>query len=256
MNTAIFVITHKETHIPNVKGLIPLLVGAENHPNIKCYENTDNTGDNISLKNKNYCELTGIYWMWKNINAEIIGICHYRRFFTNAKISVNTKYFCSSRDFEKMMSRYDVIVPNPRYYTDTVINSVNIAPNKADMQELEKAINVVCPEYNDAYIQFINGKKSYLYNMCVMKKTLFNSYCKWLFEILEYIENDYDISNESEYRQRLYGFLSERLIGVWLLQNVPASKIKQCRVVKTDESMLRSILHDLKNVFRYIAGRF
>lgn len=73
----IYMITHKSVdYIPN--GITPLFVG--DGTNEDSYIR-DNIGDNISNKNKNYCELTALYWMWKNSNADILGLCHYRRFF-------------------------------------------------------------------------------------------------------------------------------------------------------------------------------
>lgn len=42
--------------------------------------------DNISELNPLYCEMTAMYWAWKNIricypNIQYIGLCHYRRYF-------------------------------------------------------------------------------------------------------------------------------------------------------------------------------
>ena len=41
----------------------------------------DDEGDNISNKNKTYCELTAQYWAWKNMEADYYGFFHYRRYF-------------------------------------------------------------------------------------------------------------------------------------------------------------------------------
>ena len=45
----------------------------------------DNTGDNISSKNREFCEMTGIYWIWKNLskfeNVSHVGHMQYRRHF-------------------------------------------------------------------------------------------------------------------------------------------------------------------------------
>lgn len=82
-NVKIFICTHKETRFKKGEIYTPLLCGADYHKEIKILG--DNTGDNISIKNKNYCELTGIYWIWKNINSDYIGVCHYRRYFNLKK---------------------------------------------------------------------------------------------------------------------------------------------------------------------------
>ncbi len=254
MKTTVYIVTHKKTNLPVIEGLEPLLVGAGNHPEINCYDNKDNTGDNISEKNKNYCELTGYYWIWKNSKSDTVGICHYRRYFTKSFFSNREKYFLNAGDINEILKNKDIIVPQKNYYEHSILESVNIAPNKADMVELDKAIKLISPDYYDTYIQFVNGKSSYLYNMCIMKKEMFDAYCDWLFSILSFIESDYDISQEDAYRARLYGFLSERLLGVWINQNIEQSRIKQCRVIKTDESSLRNKLHEIKNIYRQFMG--
>lgn len=254
MNIKVFIITHKKTDIPTMKNFEVLLVGADNKPEITIYKNKDNEGENISHKNKNYCELTGIYWIWKNIHCDVVGICHYRRFFTKSKIFNSEKYFLNTEDIEKIMKNYDVILPTPFYYEKNILDSVNIAPNKKDIQILGEAIKEISPEYYSTYKKFLHGYKSYLYNMCIMKKKDFNRYCSWLFPILQYVEDNYDISKEDEYRSRLFGFLSERLIKVWIMKNISEGRIKHIRVVKTDESSFRTILHEIKNIYRYLVS--
>lgn len=249
MNIKMFIFLHKKVDFDVPEEYSTLFVGASKKQNISGFSYYDNSGDNISEKNQNFCELTGIYWIWKNITADVVGCCHYRRYFTKSRFSIKKKYFPKLQDIDLLMKKYDVIVPNPKYYKKNIGESVNIAPNSQDMKEIEQAIKTVCPEYLLGYEDFLFNNRTYLYNMCIMKKSLFDSYCKWLFDILFYIEKNHDMSQEDEYRSRLFGFLSERLLTVWLNQNVMPQKIKKIRVVKTDESALRNKLHDVKNSY-------
>ena len=81
MNVKVLVCCHKESRLPNNEKYLPIHVGkalSKQDLGILC----DDTDDNISLKNSSYCELTGMYWAWKNLKGvDVIGLCHYRRFF-------------------------------------------------------------------------------------------------------------------------------------------------------------------------------
>ena len=79
MDIKILVVTHKDYWMPNNEIYLPILVG---NNKVKNNYLRDNTGDNISKKNKNYCELTALYWAWKNLDNKYIGLCHYRRYFS------------------------------------------------------------------------------------------------------------------------------------------------------------------------------
>ena len=83
-NIKIIVATHKKYQMPEDQMYFPVQVGSEGKTKIEEYTQ-DNTGNNISLKNPYFCELTGLYWAWKNLEAENIGLVHYRRYFTNKK---------------------------------------------------------------------------------------------------------------------------------------------------------------------------
>ena len=82
MSIKIFVMTHKQFEDPTDSMYVPLQVGHAISPELGYL--ADDTGDNISRKNKSFCELTGIYWLWKNFHTcDYIGICHYRRYLIN-----------------------------------------------------------------------------------------------------------------------------------------------------------------------------
>ncbi|MBQ0066990.1 MAG: DUF4422 domain-containing protein [Phascolarctobacterium sp.] len=82
-NIVMLIAMHKPAWIPNDEMFMPLFVGAEGKENWGNEKDVvgDNSGDNISIKNPFYCELTGLYWAWKNLNCDYIGLSHYRRYF-------------------------------------------------------------------------------------------------------------------------------------------------------------------------------
>ena len=75
MDIKILVATHKAYWMPEDDVYLPLHVGREGKQDLGFVG--DNIGDNISLKNPNFCELTGLYWAWKNLQCDYIGLCHY-----------------------------------------------------------------------------------------------------------------------------------------------------------------------------------
>ena len=255
MGTHIYVVTHKKTKIADISGYTPILVGADLHPEITDYKVKDNTGDNISVKNPNYCELTAVYWIWKNCSDDIIGIVHYRRFFGKRWYSGSVNNYISINEIKNVLSRKRIILPEPRHYNKSVLRSINLAPNMHDVKEMYEAIKSCSSEYLDDYIWFLEQNRAPLYNMFIMRWNDFNEYCSWLFEILSYIEERHDIESESAYRRRLYGFLSERLLSVWVHHNISENQIRHYPVINTEETELQRIRHklaDLKREMEYL----
>ena len=79
----------------------------------------DNTGENISTKNPNFCELTGLYWAWKNLDADYLGLVHYRRYFTRKEVhSVEgkKKQILTETEWTALLAQHSVIVPDKRNY--------------------------------------------------------------------------------------------------------------------------------------------
>ena len=181
----------------------------------------DDTGDNISAKNANYCELTGLYWAWKNLKCDYIGLCHYRRYFAHAvrgsDMEKKKLAILQRTDYEKLLKQYDVILPKQRnYFIETVRSQYEHAHNKNDLALTEQIVAELYPEYSEAFCKVMGGTKLHIFNMFVMKKEKFDEYCQWLFTILFELEKRIDISSYSQCEARVFGFLSERLLNVWL----------------------------------------
>ena len=219
MDLKILVATQKKYWIPADSVYFPVQVGAEGKPKLGYAR--DNIGENISKKNPNYCELTGLYWAWKNLDVEYIGLCHYRRYFANSVHSrgmdKKKKAILKKADYEKLLSTYDVILPTQRnYYIETVRSQYEHAHFKKDLDTVQNIIAETESSYLEAFQKVMGQRRLHLYNMFVMKKKDFDSYCKWLFGILEKAEKEIDTTTYSLYEARVYGFLAERLFNVWL----------------------------------------
>lgn len=220
MNIKIIVATHKLYWMPNDNVYLPLHVGRGMEGAVDLGYLGDNTGDNISGKNKDYCELTGIYWAWKNIAADYIGISHYRRQFTRCKkYSNNDKKnsIINCDEWNYILKKNPIVVPKKRkYYVETIWSQYIHAHSQLGLDYTKGVLLELYPEYEYAWNTVMNRTWGHMFNMFVMRRDYFNSYCQWLFSILFTLERRYDLAkNES----RIYGFIAERLLDVWLEAN-------------------------------------
>ena len=219
MDIKILVAAHKPYWMPTDDVYLPLQVGAEGKKLIGY--TPDNTGDTISAKNPNYCELTGLYWGWKNLPCDYIGLCHYRRYFGHKiysrELYAKRKAIFERADYEELLQKYDIILPSKRnYYIETVRSQYEHAHYKKDLDEAEKVVAEKYPVYSEAFKTVMNRRSLHILNMFVMGKELFDEYCTWLFDILFELEKRIDLSVYSAYEARVFGFLAERLFNVWL----------------------------------------
>ena len=111
-NIKIIVATHKKYNMPKDNMYLPVHVGRQGKDDIG-YQG-DNEGENISEKNPFYCELTGLYWAWKNLNADYIGLAHYRRNFVYKKGKNKFECIASKEYMNKKLDEADVILPMKR----------------------------------------------------------------------------------------------------------------------------------------------
>lgn len=218
MNIKILVATHKKYWMPEDEVYLPIHVGKEGKQDLGYIG--DNTGNNISIKNSNYCELTAIYWAWKNLEADYIGLVHYRRYFTKHNFRNCEKKkqdILLKSDFENILKDADIIVPDKRkYYIETIRSHYNHSYYEKDLNETENIIKEIYPKYSVAFNKVMNRTWAHMFNMFVMRKDYFDEYCEWLFNILFELEKRIDISNYTTMEARVFGFISELLLDVWL----------------------------------------
>ena len=223
-NIKVIVAAHKKYQMPNEKMYIPVQVGAEGKEKIEGYIQ-DNTGDNISSKNPYFCELTGLYWAWKNLDADFIGLVHYRRYFTNTnKIpkeeNEKFKIVLTQNDAESILENADVILPKKRnYYIEDLYSHYEHTMYVEPLDETRKIIEEKYPEYLEEFDKLHKRTSAHMFNMFIMKKEILNEYCTWLFDILFELEKRTDASKYESFHARFYGRVSELLLDVWINKN-------------------------------------
>lgn len=216
----IYIAVHKKCTLPLLDGYVPLEVGAALRDKDLGFL-TDHTGLNISLKNKNYCELTACYWIWKHSKANIVGLVHYRRFLSKYRINVSQKYFLSVNKAKKILKNHDIILPEVIYWKNyNVAEAYDHGSGfKKDLDTIKDIITRHYPEYTDTYNKILSGHKGSYCNVMVCPKNIYDLYCTWLFDILFEAEKRIDIRNYTESEARIWGYLSEILLNVWVEHN-------------------------------------
>jgi len=233
-NIKVIVATHKKYNMPKDSLYVPVHVGAEGKDDIGYTK--DNTGDNISLKNPYFCELTGLYWAWKNLDAEYIGLSHYRRHFASKKI--NKKDLVNSvltlKEADSIFDDTDIILPKFRnYYIEDLYSHYKNTLYVEPLDITGKIIEEKYPEYSKEFELLKKRKKAHMFNMFIMKKDKLNEYCEWLFDILFELEKRVDNSSYDNFHARFYGRVSELLLDVWM--NTKGYSYKEVKVMSMEK---------------------
>ena len=189
----------------------------------------DNTGDNISCLNSNFCELTGMYWAWKNVKSDYVGLVHYRRYFClNKKFKDPFDNILTQGQLRPILKNYSVIVPKKRqYYIETLYSHYAHTFQKEHLDVARDVIRNKFPEFLDSFDRVMKRRWGYMFNMMIMEKRLFDEYCFWLFSILFAIKQ-FNVTPELKgFEGRFYGRISERLFNVWLEKKLADGEIKR-----------------------------
>ncbi len=226
---ALYVCCHQETEIPPHPLLRPIQVGAalarRRFPGFL----HDDEGENISERNRAYCELTAQYWAWKNSGAEYCGFFHYRRFLypdTAARRPYRLNRLPTERtlkdlgydNFDQLIRQYDLILPMREEMYVPVRKHYAEAPyhNGDDLARMEYIIAELYPDDVSASDVYLSGTIQYFGNIFIMRRSVFDAYCAWLFPLLAEFDRRTDISGRTPQEARVDGYLAERLLGVFV----------------------------------------
>ena len=226
----IIVAAHLDYKMPADKIYQPMFVGAALHKeraaalSAKGYL-LDDSGDNISNRNNTYSELTGLYWAWKNLDADYLGLVHYRRHFKG--FHSGPKAILSERDLRSLLHNYRIIVPEKRhYYIESLYSHYEHTHYAEHLKKAREILSKKCPEYLASYDHVMRRSWGYMFNMMIMERPLLNSYCGWLFPILFELEKEIDTGSLTGYQSRYCGRVAEILFNVWLDDQIYIGKIK------------------------------
>ena len=254
----IFVSCHKDFNVLDNKLLHPIQVGtslsSKKLDMLHDDDVSDGIKDEISRKNKMYCELTAQYWAWKHVDADYYGFFHYRRYFTFKKVKKGSIVLQRSVDkiddslkvtenlneeyMRSFIEKYDVIAPRPINLVVTNGQQYGMGNNQFG-EDLKNCIDIICedfPEMAKFAKHYMRMRHGHMCNMFIMKKEIFQDYCTWLFHILEKNEQQRAVAYEEYNVQgyRVSGYLAERLCSMylWYLQKVKKVKMASVDVIK------------------------
>lgn len=203
-NTAIFTVTHNRCLPPMQTPFYILQAGAALTDKMNDVL-WDDSGINISSKNHEFCELTALYWIWKNDHHDIVGLNHYRRSFILDPIQI-----------PEILETVDVIAPKPYYFRRSLTEEYGKFHERNDLVLLVKILDRCESATTNIIKSTFENNQLVPYNMFIASRSFTEQYCEWLFPILFQLEECISLKERSSYQKRVFGFLAERLFTYYL----------------------------------------
>lgn len=237
----IIVATHKKYRMPEDEMYIPLFVGAAGKECDFGYQR-DDTGDNISAKNPSFCELTGLYWAWKNLDTDYIGLVHYRRHFVRKKSKDIWKCVLTYQDLEPFLKSKTIFVPKKRrYYIESLYSHYAHTHYAEHLDKTRTIIAEKYPQYLNSFDRVMRQSSGYMFNMFIMNRRLLDAYCEWLFDVLPSLEELIELDKLSVFQQRCFGRIAEIIFNVWLDYQLESKTIQVNLIKELDWAYMEPI---------------
>ncbi len=173
-------------------------------------EITDDTGDNISERNRMYCEMSAVYWVWKNTDHDWVGIEHYRRHLLVKPWMLT--------------SEVDAIMPLPYICYPHEAAQFRRFVSEDVLQALLRALKQLHPDQYEEYKSILYGQYQYTYNLVCARRDVFRAYCGWFFEITQLMETMADEVPEIR-ETRALSYVAEVLTNLYFMSHQQELKI-------------------------------
>jgi hypothetical protein len=226
----------------------------------------DDTGDNISEKNKTFGEYSAWYWVWKNIKKlypqiEYAGLAHYRRFFALDRKTL----FIDSINIKKLpdMSGYGDIFIKELQNCDMIRIKRLVFPYNRIVQFsrshdisnyfcIKQIVQDLHPEYIKSFNHIFENTNRMSIPLIAARYEILDDYFSWLFPILFEAERRIDVSKYSNYQKRIFAFLAERLTDVYTYHNKLKESYKPMYFICKRRNKSKEILDLIKNILSRI----
>ena len=228
-NFCVYVVTHKDAKLDALPDGYKIIHAGHAQSTQTFGDVTDDTGDNISRLNLYLNEMTALYWMWRNTSQAIVGLNHYRRFFTTSRdTNFAAEKILSQSEATELLRDWDIIVAENVHS----LMSASCWQMMISGWELERFVDEIFrrhialkqPDYLDAFDHVSNAFTGFQYEIFITRRKIFDDYCEWIFSfLLDATEevlartNLRQIDNPRKYR--VVSFFAERLLTVWLRKN-------------------------------------
>ena len=220
-----------------MKNQIDLMLGAAMHHTYDAAYSHDDTGDNISNKNRVFGQTTGIYWIWKNVSADYVGICTYRLFWNEeeiSKVQIDEDTLIIPKPVDVRVS-----LTNSNGYQHNVLSHYTHCHGKALVPLLYGLCKV---DDIPITIDMIDSLKNQIYlhpfSMFIASNKIKNKICSILFDVLLKFYDQYlhliSALETNNKQNRILDFLAERILHI-IYTNIeyfiPGTKVYEIGIV-------------------------
>lgn len=229
-----FVVAHRPTPIPPGPLYALIAVGGVQVPGAAF---RDDAGDSISAKNRQYCELTATYWVWKNTRDDAVGICHYRRYFNLVPTELHGYSLLTmptldraaagllgdprqARTIERLLGQYDLVVPRALYQANSIGDDYVRAHGREEWSEFLRQLDDL---YGADRHSLRDETRFYGNNMLICRRDVFDLYATQLFHVIDRVAAAVgqrpDVPGARYQPGRYPGYLAERFMSAFVNAN-------------------------------------